>query len=242
MRALISIPFKGGSPFRAGCGAPAGARPDAGSRPAETGGGCRAPSAAPFVSPSTAGRAARLALAVAPLLVSVACGPARAEGASEDLAPARLLAPVDAAPAPRLAPLAALEAGRRALVTGEGVEVVHFFATWCAPCKRELPALGRFAARHASVPVVLVDVAEPEDRVRRFFATEPPPGPVLLDADRAAARAFGVSLLPATFVLAGGRIRLALEGEVAWDDPANDALVTGLDTVAGAAPPSPATR
>lgn len=195
----------------------------------------------PPAAPGSAARgaAARLAL----LLGALAVGSAPA--CAEDLAPARLLAPVTAAPfaaapLPRLAPLRALEGPARAPVAGEGVEIVHFFATWCAPCKRELPALGRFAARHPAVPVVLVDVAEPEDRVRRFFETAPPPGPVLLDPDRAVARAFDISLLPATLGVSGGRIRLVLEGEVAWDDPANDALIAAL-AAPGAAPP-PATR
>ena len=160
--------------------------------------------------------------------------------AGEELAPPRLLAPVGtsapaALPDAVRAPLRALEGPPRAAVGGEGVEVVHFFATWCAPCKRELPALARFAARRPRVPVALVDVAEPEDRVRRFFASAPAPGVVLLDADRAVARAFDVSLLPATFVVVDGRARLALDGEVAWDDRANDALIDAIGRAHGAA-------
>lgn len=171
------------------------------------------------------------------LMGSLGCAVLPVSALGEDLAPARLLAPGAGDAAPDLAPLRALEGPDRVPVAGQGVEIVHFFATWCVPCTRELPALGRFAARRPEVSVVLVDVAEPVDRVRRFFDRAPPPGPVLLDADRGAARAFGVSLLPATFVTADGRLRLALEGEVAWDEPANDALIDAAGAI-----PAPAIR
>lgn len=106
--------------------------------------------------------------------------------------------------------------------------IVHFFATWCAPCRTELPALAEFA-RRSGVRVLMVDVAEPADRVRRFFdqgTAGPAAGPVLMDQNRAAARAWGVSLLPASFVVVSGRILLAREGEVDWADPETLAAIT----------------
>lgn len=145
----------------------------------------------------------------------------------------RLLRPVEGStPAPALA-LPRLDGGALDDAGAHGALVVHFFATWCEPCRTELPALGRFAARHPDVPVLLVDVAEPEARVSRFFAELAPPGRVLLDRERAAARAWGVSLLPATFVVTHGTVRLAAEGEVAWDAPENDALIAPLRVSAG---------
>lgn len=111
---------------------------------------------------------------------------------------------------------------------GADVLVVHFFATWCEPCRAELPALSRLSARLPGVRVVLVDVAEPEARVRRFFEEVAPPGPILMDQDRAAVRAFGVEMLPSTLVFAAGLPRLQAVGEVAWDDPKVEAQLSAL--------------
>ena len=91
--------------------------------------------------------------------------------------------------------------------------------------------MSRFAARMGGqgVQVVLVNIAEVDARVRRFFETIPAPGPILMDRDRAVARSWGVSVLPATMVLGPDlSLRLSAEGEVAWDAPQTDAAVREL--------------
>lgn len=110
---------------------------------------------------------------------------------------------------------------------GKGVVVLHFFATWCEPCREELPALADLVAA-GRVRVVLVDVAEPEARIRRFFQTVPAPGPLLLDRDRAASRAYGVDALPASLILVDGDLRLRATGPVAWAAPDIRARIESL--------------
>ena len=107
----------------------------------------------------------------------------------------------------------ALEAARGHVV------LVHFFATWCEPCREDLPALNRLAARAGgSVNVLAIAVADADQRVQRFFATTPVDFPVLLDRDRAVAKAWQVATLPTTFVLdAGLRPRFVVETDYAWD-------------------------
>ncbi|MDP1911639.1 MAG: TlpA disulfide reductase family protein, partial [Hyphomicrobium sp.] len=107
----------------------------------------------------------------------------------------------------------ALESARGHLV------LVHFFATWCEPCREELPALNRLAARsQGTLKVLAISVAEVDPRVRRFLETMPLDFPVLLDRDRAVAKAWEVSTLPTTFVLdAKLRPRLVVETDFAWD-------------------------
>ncbi|GLK80755.1 TlpA family protein disulfide reductase [Methylopila turkensis] len=105
--------------------------------------------------------------------------------------------------------------------------LVHFFATWCAPCEEELPELARFAAaRGETVRVVGVDVAEPASRVAAFVAPLGLGFPVTLDEDRAIARAFGVRALPSTVLIAsGGGSAMRAAGPVDWSAPAIENLV-----------------
>lgn len=146
--------------------------------------------------------------------------------ADESLPPPVLLAPL----APDPAPLLEGTWLDGAAPAPGAVTIVHVFATWCAPCRRELPAFARLLAGLEGLPVaaVLVDVAEPEARVRRFFPAGPP-APLLLDMDRRLARAFGVHTLPTTLVLdAAGIRRLGAVGEVDWDNPATGTAIRAL--------------
>ncbi len=110
------------------------------------------------------------------------------------------------------------------------VVLVHFFATWCEPCREELPALNRLTARaNGAIKVLAISVAEVDPRVRRFIESTPVNFPVLLDRDRAVAKAWDVSTLPTTVALDTNlRPRFVVEADFAWDsiDPAK--LVAGL--------------
>lgn len=113
------------------------------------------------------------------------------------------------------------------------VVLVHFFATWCEPCREELPALNRLAARaNGSVKVLAIAVADADQRVQRFFQTTPVDFPVLLDRDRAVAKAWNVMTLPTTFVLdATLHPRFVVESDYAWDtlDPKELTGTSALD-------------
>ena len=98
--------------------------------------------------------------------------------------------------------------------------LVHFFATWCEPCREELPALQRLSDRgkESSLAVFAISVGEPDLRVRRFFEPMPLTFPVLLDRDKEVAKTWRVETLPTTYVLDGARKpRLLVEGEFEWD-------------------------
>jgi len=82
------------------------------------------------------------------------------------------------------------------------VVVVNFWATWCPPCREEMPALQRVAASEPDVVVLEVDLMEPGDKARSFLDSlgldrlQP-----VLDSDGATTRRFGVLSLPSTFFI-----------------------------------------
>jgi thiol-disulfide isomerase/thioredoxin len=74
--------------------------------------------------------------------------------------------------------------------SGEGHFIlVHFFATWCEPCREELAALNRFALRaRGTMNVAAISVAEADRAVQRYFYAKPVSFPVLLDRERAVSK------------------------------------------------------
>jgi len=115
------------------------------------------------------------------------------------------------------------------------VVFLHFFATWCEPCREELPALNRLLERDQSrqIAIVAISVAEVPDRVRRFFEKQnlALKFPVLLDQDRAVTKAWGVQILPSTIVLDRKLSpRLVVASDYAWDQLDIGQLLTRLSS------------
>jgi peroxiredoxin len=99
------------------------------------------------------------------------------------------------------------------------VVLVNFWATWCEPCREEMPSMNRLRASLAGRPfeVLAVNIAESESRIRRFTEQVPLAFTVLMDRDGAASRAWRARLLPASFLIGpDGRIRYFALGEIDW--------------------------
>jgi thiol-disulfide isomerase/thioredoxin len=104
------------------------------------------------------------------------------------------------------------------------VVLVNFWATWCPPCRKEMPALQRLSQRFEGEPfaVLGVNVGENPERIEDFLQSLPvPPGfPMLLDRSGDAAKAWNVRVVPTTWVVdRETRKVLGTVGEVDYDDP-----------------------
>lgn len=99
------------------------------------------------------------------------------------------------------------------------VVLINFWATWCGPCRDEMPSIQELKRKLAGRPFVVlaVNLDEPESRVRRFLREHKIDLTVLLDPERKVARTWEARILPASFVIgADGRIRYSLIGEINW--------------------------
>ena len=122
-------------------------------------------------------------------------------------------------PPPALA-LKALDGGSHRLSDYRGkVVLVNFWATWCGPCRDEMPSIQELKDKLGGKPFVVlaVNLDEPESRIRKFLSQMKLDFAILLDPERKAARAWGARILPASYVIGpDGKIRYTLVGEINW--------------------------
>ncbi|MCH8036380.1 MAG: TlpA family protein disulfide reductase [Proteobacteria bacterium] len=110
------------------------------------------------------------------------------------------------------------------------VVLLNFWATWCAPCIREMPSLDRLQAalEDRGLAVLAVSIDRGGTEVIRPFAERLGLERLGLyhDAKGALFRAFGVTGLPTTFLIdRRGRIVGAYPGPAEWDEPEARALI-----------------
>ena len=119
--------------------------------------------------------------------------------------------------------LPSLGSGQVALLESAGsVRLINFWATWCAPCREEMPSLEALHRRHRKsgrLVVLAVSVDDDVNAVRQYIETSGFTFPVLLDQHRVVADRFGVSVFPSSFVVdADGRVVDRMTGAVDWAD------------------------
>lgn len=135
-----------------------------------------------------------------------------------------VLAPLQAFAA-SLPPFAFADAEGRSVTLADfagKVVLLDFWASWCAPCVKEMPALDRLQRKYgeqglAVVPVSIDRLGLP--KVRLFYKLHDIAAlPVYLDDEREAVRALGIEIVPAGFLIGrDGQVLARIEGPHDWE-------------------------
>jgi len=124
-------------------------------------------------------------------------------------------------PAPDLQ-LAALDGSPVSLADFRGqIVLVNLWATWCGPCRAEMPVLQTFYERHQDDGLVLVGINQQESRetVQPFVDDLDLTFPIWMDVDSLAQREFKTTYLPSSYVIDRfGRIRLMWFGGISGEN------------------------
>ncbi|MBV9361182.1 MAG: TlpA family protein disulfide reductase [Betaproteobacteria bacterium] len=135
------------------------------------------------------------------------------------LAPAAELKPWEGGATPTLA-LEDLQGKAHDLGEFKGkVVLVNFWATWCEPCRAEMPSIDRLRKSLKGKPfeVLAVNMAEPLSRIEKFSETMPLGFPLLRDRDGSVSKTWKAKLLPASYLIGrDGRIHYVAYGELDW--------------------------
>ena len=113
------------------------------------------------------------------------------------------------------------------------VVLLNIWATWCLPCRTEMPSIqalhDRFAARGLKVVAVSVDNPGTSDEIRKFRDQYGLTFEILHDESGDIKRDYQTTGVPETFVIGrDGVIRKKVIAAADWDSPANQALFAQL--------------
>lgn len=109
--------------------------------------------------------------------------------------------------------------------------VLNFWATWCAPCRKEMPALQRLADAMPEIAVVPVATGRNDvGQIVKFYGEAGVTSlPVLRDPKSALAHQMGVMGLPVTLIVnPDGQEVARLIGDAAWDSAEAQAVLKAL--------------
>ncbi len=166
------------------------------------------------------------------LLVFLACA-ALPAGAAEDPAQTLDLIKPNRPQQAREFKVAVLDGGRLSLADLKGkVVFLNLWATWCGPCKEEMPAMERLWQRYKDQGLVVIALSMDSAGakvVKPYIEQAKYTYPVGLDPKMEIAQLYGAHSVPSTFIIdRSGALRAIALGPRAWDGRASFAFFEAL--------------
>lgn len=109
--------------------------------------------------------------------------------------------------------------------------LLNFWASWCEPCRAEMPSLQQVADRLGPdrLLVLAINFKEKPARALQFAKSTGLSLPVLLDVEGQLAHRWGVKVFPTTLAIdKRGQPRLRVQGELDWTGKAAEKLIASL--------------
>lgn len=112
---------------------------------------------------------------------------------------------------------------------------LNFWASFCEPCRREMPSMENLVRQYSSQGMVMLaisldaEMADAERFMREFLPGQYSAMTVLLDSDTEVARAYGTELIPETYIIdRTGTIVARFVGEYDWTRPEVKHIIESL--------------
>jgi len=112
------------------------------------------------------------------------------------------------------------------------IVLLQFWATYCPPCRKEMPSMNKMIRKMEDVPfkILAVDMGESKAEVTQFVNQVKPEFTILLDESGKSIADWRVFAAPSNFIIdTEGKIRYTLFGGVEWD---SDEIVNTLKALA----------
>jgi thiol-disulfide isomerase/thioredoxin len=111
------------------------------------------------------------------------------------------------------------------------VVLVNFWATWCPPCRKEMPSMNRLNQLMQDQPFAIlgVNAGESAEAVHAFLMQTPVNFPILVDEEGVSLKPWQAFVFPTSYVVdKRGRVRMGLIGSIEWDAPETVARLEAL--------------
>jgi len=111
------------------------------------------------------------------------------------------------------------------------VVILNFWATWCPPCRAEMPSMENLYQRFKDngLEILAVNMGENPITVRLFIQNNRHTFPVPLDSNNRIGALYGVEAIPTSYILdRDGKIIARIVGSIHWDTPQ---VITAFDAL-----------